>query len=138
MKQLDAGVEDVWFLLVDWERQARWMGDADWVRVEGPREGVGVSLSVKTRIYNIPAFTERLEVIEWGPPSRLVIAHRSLVEGTGTWTLEPSGDGCRFTWTEDVTLPVVRDLVAGIYRPFLAKMMEASMARLADMIAPKG
>jgi carbon monoxide dehydrogenase subunit G len=133
---LGSSVDEAWGYLIDWERQAEWMADADWIRVTGPkREDVGVTLSVRTRLYNIPIFTERLEVTAWEPPHRMSIAHRSIVKGTGDWELEPDADGCTFTWTEDVTLPIVGDLVAGIYRPFLGKVMQRSLDSLARELA---
>lgn len=137
-KRLNCTIEDAWRELTDWESQAEWMADADSVSVEGARAGVGATVRVRTRLYNVPAFTERLEVTTWDPPRRLDIAHRSIVKGVGVWKLEPDGDGVVFTWTEDVTLPVVGDLVAGIYRPFLRKMMRASLEALAGRLGSDG
>ena len=71
--------EEAWAVLVDWERQADWMLDADRVDVVSPqREGVGVRLAVKTRLFGVPAFTEPMEVTVWDPPRRLEIRHGSL------------------------------------------------------------
>ena len=65
-------------MLMDWERQADWMLDADRVTVvSDSREGVGVRLAVRTRLFGIPAFTEPMEVIGWDPPRRLMISHGS-------------------------------------------------------------
>jgi hypothetical protein len=58
---LPVPVERAWAFLLEWERQAEWMRDADRVEVESAhREGVGVVIAVKTRVLNVPAFTERL------------------------------------------------------------------------------
>ena len=74
--------EEAWDVLVDWERQADWMLDADRVDVvSAHREGVGVRLAVKTRLFGVPAFTEPMEVTVWEPPRRLQIRHGSVVSG---------------------------------------------------------
>jgi carbon monoxide dehydrogenase subunit G len=133
--------EEVWSVLVDWERQADWMRDADRVEVLTPhREGVGVTVDVRTRVFGIPVFTERLEVLDWDPPSRLVIAHRRFVGGTGKWALEPADGGTRFTWSEDVSLsvPVLGELALRVYRPFMRYLMGTAMQDLRAFIVATG
>ncbi|HEY7761932.1 MAG TPA: SRPBCC family protein [Actinomycetota bacterium] len=123
-------LEEAWTVLLDWERQADWMADADLVTVVSDhREGVGVRLAVRTRLFGIAAFTEPMEVLEWDPPRRLEIGHGSLVVGTGTWLLEPVDGGTLFTWREQVrlALPVVGELAAALYRPVLLALMDRSM-----------
>ncbi|MGH2629226.1 MAG: SRPBCC family protein, partial [Actinomycetota bacterium] len=118
---------------------ADWMLDADGVTVvSDEREGVGVRLAVRTRVFGLAAFTEPMEVVAWDPPRRIDIRHGSLVTGTGTWTLEPIQGGTRFTWREEVGLavPVVGELAAAAYRPMLLLSMERSMRGLrAHLIA---
>ena len=102
---LPVPLEEAWTVLMDWERQADWMLDADSVTVvSDEREGVGVRLAVRTRILGVPAFTEPMEVVAWDPPRRLDIRHGSVVTGTGTWLLDPIEGGTRFTWREDIRL----------------------------------
>lgn len=130
---LPAPPQEVWGLLLDWEEQARWMKDADSVRVlTSRREGVGTRLAVRTRVWNVPLFTEELEVVLWDPPRRLVMAHRSFVRGVGTWALEPEGSGTRFRWTEDLSLPVplLGELALIVYRRFMRQLMRGALANL--------
>jgi hypothetical protein len=125
--------EALWQVLLRWEDQARWMKDADSVRVVGAlREGVGVRLDVRTRVLNLPLFTERLEVTHWDPPRRLVMAHGSFVSGVGTWSLEPEGSGTRFVWTEELGLPIplLGEAVLVAYRPLLRRRMRGSLGNL--------
>ena len=125
--------DDVWRLLVDWRSQSTWMRDADEVAVESHRSaGVGTIVAVRTRVLGVPLFTDRLEVVAWEPPRRLVVAHRSLIRGTGEWLLLASGAGSRFRWTEDVWLPprTVGELVLMAYRPLLRRLMERSSMAL--------
>ncbi|MGZ5291627.1 MAG: SRPBCC family protein [Actinomycetota bacterium] len=128
----------LWDLLVRWEEQARWMRDADSVRVLGERRaGAGVLLAVRTRVLHVPLFTELLEVTLWDPPHRLVIAHRSGLRGVGTWSLRPEAPGTRFTWTEAVSLPVpvLGETALLVYRPFLRRLMSGALGDLCALAA---
>lgn len=138
---LPCGREEAWSVLVDWERQADWMLDADSVVVTSEhREGVGVTLAVRTRLLQIPAFTEPMEVTGWEPPSRLTIRHGSLVAGEGTWELRSTENGTTFTWTEDIRLrvPVLGELAARLYRPVMKLLMGRAMRGLRDHIIATG
>lgn len=132
---------EAWAVLIDWERQANWMRDADRVEVCTPqREGVGVRIAVRTRVFNVPAFTEVLEVVRWEPCSRLEIAHRSFVRGTGAWVLEPVDGGTRFTWSEilELPVPVLGELALRVYRPFMYLLMGSAMDGLRAYLIASG
>jgi Polyketide cyclase / dehydrase and lipid transport len=60
------------------------------------------------------------------------MAHRSLVRGVGEWLLQPVGNGTRFTWTEELALPVpiIGELVLLSYRPFMHRLMRRSLSNL--------
>ena len=134
---LPVSVDRAWDVLLRWEDQPRWMRDADSVRVLTPhRVGLGVAVAVKTRVLDVPLFTERLEVVGWDPPRRLVIAHRSFVRGVGTWTLRPDRAGARFGWTEELSLPVplLGELALLAYRPFMLHLMRGAVRRLARFV----
>ena len=133
--------EEAWTTLMDWERQADWMLDADSVTVvSDQREGVGVQLAVRTRLFGIAAFTEPMEVVGWDPPRRLDIRHGSLVAGTGAWVLEPVEGGTRFIWREDIRLavPVFGELAAAIYRPIMYVLMGRAMTGLRRYLIATG
>jgi uncharacterized protein YndB with AHSA1/START domain len=134
---LPAAPERVWPLVTFWEGQARWMRDADRVRVlTSHREGVGVLLAVRTRVLNLPLFTERLEVTVWEPPRRLVVAHRSLVRGLGEWTCAEAPGGTRFRWSERISLPAppVGEVLLRLYRPFMRRTMQASLGNFQALV----
>jgi Polyketide cyclase / dehydrase and lipid transport len=131
----------VWSMLLDWERQAEWMRDADRVDVRSThREGLGVVVAVKTRVFNIPFFTERLEVVGWSPPTLVVMAHRGGIGGRGEWLLEPDPAGTRFTWTEDlhIRVPVIGELALAVYRPFMRWLMAGAMEDLGAFVQREG
>jgi uncharacterized protein YndB with AHSA1/START domain len=130
---IPAPPERAWAILLDWERQARWMRDADSVQVVSHmREGVGTTVAVRTRVFGVPLFSERLEVVAWHPPRELRMAHRSFIRGVGTWSLEAAGAGSRFRWREDLSLPVplAGELALLAYRPFMRRLMRGAMRDL--------
>jgi hypothetical protein len=138
-RDISAVPERVWASIERWEDQSRWIRDAVWVRVLTPeRGGLGVRVKVLNRVLLVPLFTEQLEVTGWDPPRRLVMAHRSFVRGTGIWSLRPADGGTRFTWTEELSLPipVLGELALIVYRPFLRRLMRGSLANLQRLVAP--
>lgn len=133
--------DDVWAVLSDWEHQADWMLDADRVSVlSDVREGVGVRLAVRTRLFGVPAFTEPMTVVGWDPPVELRIRHGGLVRGEGTWRLDPVVDGTLFTWTERVRLavPLVGELAARAYAPVMGALMRRATTRLRSSVIASG
>lgn len=137
-RDLTASPERAWSSVERWEEQSRWIRDAVWVRLLTPeRAGVGTRIEVKNRVLHVPLFTEQLEVVGWDPPRRMVMAHRSFVRGTGIWSLEPVDGSTRFTWTEELSLPIpiLGELALLVYRPFLRRLMRRSLANLQAVIA---
>jgi hypothetical protein len=138
---LPCPAEEAWAILLVWERQADWMLDADRVEVVGERrEGIGVRLSVRTRILGLPAFTDPMEVVAWDPPRRLALRHGGIVAGEGTWSLDPEQGGTRFVWVEDVRLrvPVIGELAALLYAPILRRLMRRAAAGLRRRVIGAG
>jgi len=131
-----------WAYLIRWERQAAWIPDADEVRVVGSqRDGVGARFAVRTRVLGVAAFTDILEVVRWEPPRLLQIAHTRFVRGAGEWRLDPAGEGrARFTWTEDVRLPVpvLGELALRVYSIVQRRLMRRAVDGLARELARTG
>lgn len=125
--------EALWALLTDWERQASWMPDVVWVRVLGPRRGLGARLEARTRVLGLPLLTDRLRVTGWDPPRRLAVRHEGAVRGTGEWLLGPLAHGTRLTWTEDLHLPGPLDPLLWCYRPVLLATFRRSLRALARL-----
>ena len=135
---LAASPERVWSSIERWEEQSRWIRDAVRVRLlTSERAGVGARIEVLNRVLHVPLFTEQLEVVGWEPPRTMAMAHRSFVRGTGTWSLEPVDGSTRFTWTEELSLPipVLGELALLVYRPFLRRQMRRSLANLQRLVA---
>jgi uncharacterized protein YndB with AHSA1/START domain len=137
-RYLSAPPERVWSSIERWEEQSRWIRDAVWVRLLTTEPaGIGTRIEVKNRVLHVPLFTEQLEVVGWEPPHRMVMAHRSFVRGTGIWSLEPVDGSTRFTWTEELSLPIplLGELALLVYRPVLRHLMRRSLANLQRLVA---
>ena len=137
-RNLPATPDRVWSTIERWEEQSRWIRDAVWVRLlTRERTGAGARVEVMNRVLHVPLFTEQLEVVGWDPPHRMVMAHRSFVRGTGTWSLEPVDGSTMFTWTEELSLPIpiLGELALLVYRPFLRGSMRGSLANLQRLIS---
>jgi hypothetical protein len=136
-RTLPASPETVWRVLIAWETQPRWMKDASAVRVLGTvREGAGVRLAVRTRVFHVPLFTEELEVTGWEAASAMVIQHRSFIHGIGRWSLRSVEDSTEFRWSEELSLPIplLGELALLVYRPFLRHMMRGALDGLAAYV----
>jgi hypothetical protein len=117
------------------------MADADRIVVRtAARVGVGVRIDVHTRLFQIPAFVEPMEVVAWDPPRRLDIVHGAVVRGHGVWELEPLDAGTLFTWTEEIRLdaPVLGEVAAWLYAPVLRRLMDRSQRALKRLILATG
>jgi len=134
---LRAAPERVWDVLSDWERQADWMPDVVWMRVEGTERAGGARILARTRVLGVPATTDVLEVLAWEPPRRLRVAHRGLVTGWGEWRLEP-GEGAttRFEWDEHLRLPygALGEAALRVYGPVQRAMLRRSLGSLATIV----
>ena len=102
---IPAPPQEVWDYAADLARNVEWMADAESISFASAQtEGVGTAFDCLTKIGPIKT-TDRIEVTEWDPPHTLGIAHQGAVTGSGRFTLSPTADGTRFTWSEDLELP---------------------------------
>ena len=131
-----ASPERVWAVLADWEGQAAWMADVAWMRMIGPERELGARLAVRTRVLGISATTDLLQVTRWEPPRRLGVEHLGVVLGTGEWVLEPVDEGTRFTWVEEVRLPLgmLGELAIRAYGPVQRAMLRRSTRNLRAIV----
>ena len=102
---IPASPQEVWDYAADLARNVEWMADAKSITfTSATTEGVGTTFDCVTKLGPLQT-TDRIEVTEWDAPHTLGISHRGAVQGSGRFTLTPSEEGTRFTWTEDLTLP---------------------------------
>jgi hypothetical protein len=133
---LRAAPERVWALLADWDRQASWMPDVAWIRVLGTERELGARLAVRTKVFGVPAVTDRLLVSGWEPPRRLRIEHLGLVSGWGEWRLDLHPAGTAFAWRESLTMapPVLGELGLWFYSPVQRWMLRRSIRNLKGIV----
>lgn len=133
-RHVDAPVDVVWDVLVDWERQSEWMLDAKRVDVVTPhREGHGVTIHVPTSLLGVPVL-DVMRVTGWDPPHRLEATHLGrVIKGVGAFELAPAGSGTDLTWWEEIPAPFGRlgEVGARAALPLLRTIFATSLGRLA-------
>ena len=132
---------DAWDVVVDWERQSRWMLFTRVWATDQDGTGVGGGVAARTSVGGV-GFTDDMVITHWDPPRECTVKHLGkIVRGTGTFRITPwpttsAGDtiGARstFTWAEDVVPPLGRVGVWGwaVVRPGFEWMMRVSLRRL--------
>lgn len=131
---VEAPLQRVWEVLVDWERQADWMVDVRSLAVlTEAREGLGVTVRCRTNILGF-LVNDELEVTEWAPPTTLGMRHLGpLIQGAGAFELTETPYGTRVLWWEEAHVPLgsLGDAVAGVVVvPWVTRVFRRSLARL--------
>jgi len=127
--------EEAWDVVMDWERQSRWMLFTRVWATENDGTGVGGGVAARTSVGGI-GFTDDMVITHWDPPRECTVKHLgTVVRGTGTFTITPTAGspaGSRFTWAEDVVPPLGRVGVVGwvVVRPLFEAMMRRSLRQL--------
>jgi hypothetical protein len=125
----------VWQVVTDWEGQGEWiLGTRVTVPEAGDGRRLGARFSAFTGIGPV-GFTDPMEVVEWDPPRRCVVAHRGrVVRGDGVFeVLELGPERSRLLWSERLELPLGRLGTAGwpLVRPALRAGVGYSLRTLA-------
>lgn len=132
---IEAEPARVWEVLVDWERQPRWMRDARSVTVQSPhREGVDVVVRCRTDIAGGLVVNDDMVTTEWKEPEVMAVRHVGrLIRGVGAFELSPTPYGTRFTWWEEVDAPFgpLGEAVANVALvPAVRRVFRSSLAAL--------
>lgn len=134
--ELSLAPDQAWDVVMDWDRQSRWMLFTRVWATQNGGEGVGGGVAARTSVGGI-GFTDDMVITHWDPPRDCTVKHLGkIVRGTGTFTLEPSTTGgvpgSTFTWAEDVVPPFGRlgELAWPVVRPAFEVMMRVSLRRL--------
>ncbi|HEX2370379.1 MAG TPA: SRPBCC family protein [Acidimicrobiia bacterium] len=103
---IEAPPDAVWSHISDLGSHAEWMADAESIRfLTEQRSGVGTRMEVATKVGPLRT-TDLMDVVAWEDDRQIVVRHRGVVAGTGSFTLEPDGAGrCRVIWHEALDLP---------------------------------
>lgn len=131
---IPAAPEAVWAVLEDIERQGEWMVDVRRLEVVGePRRGVGAVMRVTSELFGLPVVHDVMRITVWDPPRHMDVEHIGRVRGTGSFVLEPSGEGTNLTWVERVRVPlgvVGEALFAVAVRPHLRRVFGRSLGNV--------
>lgn len=133
---IDAPIDRVWAEVADIEGQPRWMHEMKSVRVltPGPTR-VGTRGEATVRILGV-AVKDPVTITEFEPPRRFAIRHEGQFSGGGLITLEPGADGTTtiVTWEESILPPVLPRLGSLALHPILARVFQADLDRLRQII----
>lgn len=129
---IEAPPERVWDVLVDWERQAQWMGDASSVQVRtAHRSGSGVQIRCRTNILGFPV-NDDLVVTQWDEGNSLEVRHLGwLIRGVAAFELTPTPSGTRIQWWEEAEVPLraIGEVVAGpLVVPWVSRVFRRNLA----------
>jgi uncharacterized protein YndB with AHSA1/START domain len=133
---VDAPVAQTWAGAVDWAGQGEWMLGT---RVRPTRQdgrGVGGRIEAFTGIGRV-GFVDPMEITRWEPPHRCDVLHTGrVVRGTGTFEVQPRGEGSRFVWREDLELPLglLGRLGWPLVRPLFSYGVRLSLRRFARWV----
>lgn len=132
---INAPIEQVWDVLVDWEAQPSWMVDARSVTVLTPhREGLDVVVRCRTVIAGGLVVNDDMVTTEWSKHSIIGVRHLGpVIRGIGAFDLQAVAGGTRFVWWEEFDPPLGRigELVAGAaVVPLVNRVFRSSLARL--------
>ena len=143
--ELELDPQAAWDVVMDWERQSRWMLFTRVWATEQDGTGVGGGVAARTSVGAI-GFTDDMVITHWDPPRECTVKHLGkIVRGTGTFTITPTSPhapntasgGSRFTWAEDVVPPLGKLGVAAwpVVRVGFEWMMRVSLRWLVREVA---
>ncbi|WP_427889600.1 SRPBCC family protein [Kribbella sp. GL6] len=134
--ELGLAPEAAWAVVMDWERQSRWMVFTRVWATANDGAGVGGGVAARTSVGGV-GFTDDMVITHWDPPRECTVKHLGkIVRGTGTFTVGPAKNGSTFTWSEDVVPPLGRlgTLAWPVVRPAFELMMRISLRRLVEEV----
>lgn len=129
--------QDAWDVVVDWDRQSRWMVLTRVWATDQDGIGVGGGVAARTSVGGV-GFTDDMVITHWDPPRECTVKHRgTIVRGTGTFAVAAVPGGSAFTWSEDVVPPLGRLGWLGwrVVRPGFEWLMRVSLRRLVREVA---
>lgn len=106
---INAAPEKVWPFFVEPEKVLQWYTTFKRFEYTGSqRDGIGTPLYIEEQAYG-PTMRMHFEVTDWKENEKLGLR---MVSGSGVksyqliWSLEPTPDGTRFTFAEEIVFPL--------------------------------
>ena len=130
---LPADPQAVWEDVHQLETHVEWMADAESIEFEDEQQrGVGTVMRVLTKVGPLQT-TDVIRVVSWEPPRTIGVVHEGLVTGRGEFRIEPTSEGSRFVWDEELRMPWYFGGPVGAWfaAPVLRLVWKRNLARLA-------
>jgi hypothetical protein len=103
---INVSPEILWEELRHINRHVNWMNDAVSITFTSPTtEGVGTQFSCLTKVGPFKT-TDIMTITQWQENKTMGVEHVGLVKGTGTFHIEPHGEGSTITWKESLSFPL--------------------------------
>ncbi|MDF1596397.1 MAG: SRPBCC family protein [Acidimicrobiia bacterium] len=103
--EIEAPLERVWGEAADLAAHVEWMADARSIEfLTDQRSGVGTRMLVETKVGPLQT-NDVMEVTGWDEQHSIDVRHQGIITGQGSFRLEASRTGTRFTWTEQLAFP---------------------------------
>lgn len=131
--ELPQPVSEVWDAVSQLDRHAEWMSDAESIEfIDERRRGVGTGMNVRTKVGPLVT-TDVIVIEEWVEGQTIGVVHQGIVTGAGRFQLEPTAQGTRFTWQEDIRFPwyLGGGLTAWFAQPVLTHIWKGNLNRFA-------
>ena len=132
-RDVNAPADQVWSVLVDWDRHGEWML---LTRASGGA-AVGEPIEAFTGIGRI-GLLDRMTIVVWEPPHRAVVRHTGrVVRGSGAFEVRELSPGrSQVVWSEWIELPLGAVGRAGwpLVRPLVRAGVSYSLRRLARCV----
>ena len=133
---INVSPEILWEELRHIDRHVNWMNDAVSITFTSPTtEGVGTQFSCLTKVGPLKT-TDIMTIIQWQENKVMGVEHVGLVKGTGTFHIEPHGEGSTITWKESLSFPLffLGSLGALAATPLLTYIWKKNLTNLKNIV----
>ena len=133
---INVSPEILWEELRHIDRHVNWMNDAVSMTFTSPTtEGVGTQFSCLTKVGPLKT-TDIMTITQWQENKTMGVEHVGLVKGTGTFHIEPHGEGSTITWKETLSFPLffLGSLGALAANPLLTYIWKKNLTNLKNIV----
>jgi hypothetical protein len=130
----------VWEELTDWSRHGAWVPATRVRAAPGDPRAPGATFTAWTGVGRL-ALEDRMRVTRcvWDPATRRgdceVEKLGPVLRGRAAFTVAPEGDGAVVDWSEDVTVPMLPQFLAGVVGHASAAVFRYGLGTLARSLA---
>ena len=133
---INVSPEILWEELRHIDRHVNWMNDAVSITFTSPTtEGVGTQFSCLTKVGPFKT-TDIMTITQWQENKVMGVEHVGLDKGTGTFHIEPHGEGSTITWKESLSFPLffLGSLGALAATPLLTYIWKKNLTNLKNIV----